>query len=36
MRSIALEHPVADLALWIVHQQPSLRAFEEDDRGDDG
>ena len=36
MRSIALEHLVADLPLWILHQQAPLRALEEHDRRDDG
>ena len=34
VRRIALEHPVADLALRILDQQPALRALDEDDQRD--
>ena len=34
MRGLALEHPVADLALGILDQQAALRALHEHDEGD--
>ncbi len=34
MRSIALEHLVANLTLWILHQKSSLGSFYEDDEHD--
>ncbi len=36
MRGIALEHPIANLTLRILNQQPALGAFDEDDDADDG
>ncbi|MNX87818.1 hypothetical protein D3C86_1197580 [compost metagenome] len=35
MRSIALEHPVADLSLRILNEQTALGALHEDDKSDD-
>ncbi len=35
MRRVALEHPIADLALRILDQQPALCPLEEDDHGDE-
>jgi len=35
VRGVALEHPIADLALRILDQQPPLRSFEEHDEADD-
>ena len=34
VRALAAEHLIADLALGVLHDQPALRALDEDDEGD--